>query len=178
MTPEERFWNRRRLAQTLATIAALWAVVALLTLLGGWRASATARAAAGWTAAPGTVTAVAVVRVTQAGRVPFSVPAVHVTYEYTYGGQTHRGDRLRADSEPVGPQSAAGRAWLALAPGDGIIVYVNPMDPAQAALARETAGRWLVNGLLLLGGAGGAGLLAWLIEHRAKGAAERCHRAS
>ena len=35
MTPEERFWNRRRLAQTLTAIAALWAVVAALTAAGG-----------------------------------------------------------------------------------------------------------------------------------------------
>ena len=45
MTDEERFWNRRRLAQTLTAIAALWAVAALLTLFGGWRSSAAARAA-------------------------------------------------------------------------------------------------------------------------------------
>lgn len=166
MTPEERFWNRRRLVQTLTAIAALWAVAALLTLAGGWQSSAAARAAAGWTASPGTVTAVDVVRIERRGRVPFTVPAVRVAYAYTYGDRAYSGDRLRADGDPVGPQSAAGRAWLALAPGDGVTVYVNPADPTQAALERGTTGRWLSNGLLLLALAGGMGALAWVVERR------------
>jgi len=163
MTPEERFWNRRRLAQTLTAIAALWAVAALLTLLGGWRSSAAARAAAGWTAVAGTVTAVDVVPVEQRGRVPFTIPAVRVAYAYAFGDRAFSGDRLRADGDPVSPQSAAGRAWLALAPGDEVTVYVNPTGPTQAVLERGTTGRWLPNGLLLLALAGGSGLLAWII---------------
>ena len=166
MTPEERFWNRRRLAQTLTAIAALWAVAALITLAGGWRSSAAARAAAGWLAVAGRVTAVDVVRVERAGRVPFAVPVVSVAYEYTYGDRAYRGDRLRADGEPVGPPSAAGQAWLALAPGDPVTVYVNPTDPTQAALDRGTSGRWLSNGLLLLALAGGIGALAGVVERR------------
>ena len=169
MTPEERFWNRRRLAQTLTAIAALWAVAALLTLLGGWRSSAAARAAAGWAAVPGTVTAVDVVPVEQRGRVPFTVPAARVAYSYTYGDRSYSGDRLRADGEPVSPQSAAGRAWLALAPGDGLTVYVNPADPTQAVLDGGTTGRWLPNGLLLLALAGGSGALAWVMNRRDRG---------
>lgn len=166
MTPEERFWNRRRLAQTLTAIAALWAVAAVLTLLGGWRGSAAARAAVDWAAVPGTVTAVDVGRVAQRGRVPFTVPAVRVVYAYSYGDRDYSGDRLRADGDPVAPQSAAGRAWLALAPGDGVTVYVNPADPTQAALERGATGRWLTNGLLLLALAGGVGALAWLVDRR------------
>jgi hypothetical protein len=168
MTPEERFWNRRRLVQTLTAIAALWSVAAVLTLLGGWRGSAAARAAAGWVAVPGTVTAVDVVRVEQAGRVPFTVPTVRVAYAYTYGDRQYSGDRLRADGDPVGPQSLAGRAWLALAPGAEVMVYVNPIDPTQAALERGTSGRWLPNGLLLLALAGGSGLLGWVLERRSR----------
>ncbi len=119
MTPEERFWNRRRLAQTLTAVAALWAVAALLTLAGGWRSSAAARAAAGWAAVEGRVTAVEVVRVAQRGRVPFTVPAVRVAYNYTFGDRAFSGERLRADGEPVSPQSAAGRGgwrWLLATP--------------------------------------------------------------
>jgi hypothetical protein len=166
MTPEERFWNWRRLAQTLTAIAALWAVAALLTLAGGWRSSAAARAAVGWAAVEGRVTAVSVVRLERAGRVPFTVPTVAVAYEYTYGDRAFRGDRLRADGDPVSPPSAAGQAWLALAPGDTIKVYVNPIDPSQAALDRGTSGRWLSNGLLLLALAGGIGALAWVVNRR------------
>ena len=160
MTPEERFWNRRRLAQTLTAIGALWTVIALLTLLGGWRESAAARTAADWPAVDGTVTAVEVVRVERRGRVPFTVPAVRVAYEYAYGDRAYSGDRLRADGDAVNPDSAAGRAWLALRPGERVVVYVNPADPAQAALDRAASGRWLPNGLALLGLAAVAGLLA------------------
>jgi hypothetical protein len=166
MTPEERFWNRRRLAQTLTAIAALWTVAALITLGGGWRSSAAARAAVGWAAVEGRVTAVGIGRVKQSGRVPFTLPAVRVAYDYTYGDRTFSADRLRADGDPVSPQSAAGRAWLALAPGDAVIVYVNPIDPTQAALDRGTIGRWLPNGLLLLALAAGIGALAWVVERR------------
>lgn len=168
MTPEERFWNRRRLAQTLTAIAALWAVAALLTLLGGWRSSAAARAAAGWAAVPGTVTAVDVVPVEQRGRVPFTVPAARVAYSYTYGDRSYSGDRLRADGDPVSPQSAAGQAWLALSPGASVTVYVNPADPAQAALERGMTGRWLPNGLVLLALAGAAGVLSWALGRRGR----------
>ncbi len=168
MTPEERFWNRRRLAQTLTAIAALWAVAALMTLVGGWQSSAAARAATGWTAVEGTVTAAEVVAVAQRGRVPFTVPGVRVAYAYTYRGREYRGDRLRADGDPVGPQSAAGRAWLALAPGASVTVYVNPADPTQAALERGTTGRWLPNALLLLVLAGGAGGLGWALGRRSQ----------
>ena len=168
MTPEERFWNRRRLAQTLTAIAALWAVAALMTLVGGWQSSAAARAATGWTAVEGTVTAAEVVAVAQRGRVPFTVPGVRVAYAYTYRGREYRGDRLRADGDPVGPQSAAGRAWLALSPGASVTVYVNPVDPTQAALERGTTGRWLPNALLLLVLAGGAGGLGWALGRRSR----------
>ncbi len=168
MTPEERFWNRRRLAQTLTAIAALWAVAALLTLVGGWQSSAAARVAAEWTAVEGTVTAAEVVAVAQRGRVPFTVPGVRVTYAYTYGGREYRGDRLRADGDPVAPQSAVGRAWLALAPGTRVTVYVNSTDPTQAALERGTTGRWLPNGLLLLALAGGVGVLGWAVGRRSR----------
>ena len=168
MTPEERFWNRRRLAQTLTAIAALWAVAALMTLVGGWQSSAAARAATGWTAVEGTVTAAEVVAVAQRGRVPFTVPGVRVAYAYTYRGREYRGDRLRADGDPVGPQSAAGRAWLALAPGASVTVYVNPADPTQAALERGTTGSWLPNALLLLVLAGGAGGLGWALGRRSR----------
>ncbi|MBP6789758.1 MAG: DUF3592 domain-containing protein [Candidatus Promineofilum sp.] len=168
MTPEERFWNRRRLAQTLTAIAALWAVAALMTLVGGWQSSAAARAATGWTAVEGTVTAAEVVAVAQRGRVPFTVPGVRVAYAYTYRGREYRGDRLRADGDPVGPQSAAGRAWLALAPGASVTVYVNPADPTQAALERGTTGRWLPNALLLLVLAGGAEGLGWALGRRSR----------
>ena len=168
MTPEERFWNRRRLAQTLTAIAALWAVAALMTLVGGWQSSAAARAATGWTSVEGTVTAAEVVAVAQRGRVPFTVPGVRVAYAYTYRGREYRGDRLRADGDPVGPQSAAGRAWLALAPGASVTVYVNPADPTQAALERGTTGRWLPNALLLLVLAGGAGGLGWALGRRSR----------
>ena len=163
MTDEERFWNRRRLAQTLTAIAALWAVAALLTLLGGWRGAAGARAAANWTPVGGTVTAVAVVPVPQGGRVPFTVPAVRVAYDYVYDGRLYHADRLRADNNSLSPDSAAGRAWLALAPGDAVTVYVNPADPSQAVLDRATTGRWLTNGLILLALAAAIGALSWLI---------------
>ena len=157
---EDKFWNRYRLAQTLTAVAALWAIVALITLGMGWRESAAARAAADWPAVEGTVTAVAIVPVERRGRVPFTIPAVRVAYDYAFGDGTYSGDRLRADGDPVRPDSAAGQAWLALAPGDPVTVYVNPEDPAQAALDRETTGRWLPNGLALLGLAALAGLLA------------------
>lgn len=163
MTPEERFWNRRRLVQTLTTIAALWSVAAVLTLLGGWRGSAAARAAADWVAVPGTVTAVDVVRVEQAGRVPFTVPTVRVAYAYHYDDRAYSGDRLRADGDPVSPRSAAGRRWFALSPGASVTVYVNPTGPTQAALERGTTGRWLPNGLGLLALAGAAGVLSWAL---------------
>ncbi len=166
MTPEERFWNRRRLAQTLAAIAALWAVAALLTLFGGWRSSAGARAAGVWTPVEGSVTDVSVAGVEQAGRVSFTVPAVRVAFDYTYSDRAYSGDRLRADREPLSPASAAGRAWLAQAPGDTITVYVNPTDPTQAVLDRATTGRWLPNGLLLLALAGVSGALAWVVDRR------------
>ena len=169
MTPAERSWNRRRLAQTLTAIAALWAVVAGLALLGGWRESAAARAAAAWPAVPGEVTAVAVVRVERRGRVPFTIPAVRVAYRYSVAGQTYDGDRLRADGDPVGPDSAAGRRWLALAPGAAVTVYANPADPAQSALDRAAAGRWLPNGLLLLAAAAVAGGLALALRRQTQG---------
>lgn len=168
MTPEERFWNRRRLAQTLTAIAALWAVVAALTLLGGWRGSAAARAAVDWAAVPGTVTAVEAGRVAQRGRVPFTVPAVRVAYAYSYDDRAYSGDQLRADGDPVSPQSAAGQAWLALSPGASVTVYVNPTDPAQAALERGMTGRWLPNGLVLLALAGAAGVLSWALGRRSR----------
>ena len=160
MTNEERFWNRRRLAETLTAVAALWGVVALLTLLGGWRSAAGARAAADWTPVTGQVTAAEVGRVTQGGRVPFSVRAVRVSYTYDFDGQAYTGDRLRADGDRVRPESAAGRAWLALAPGDGVTVYVNPADPSQAVLDRTATGRWLTNGLILLAMAVVVGVVA------------------
>ena len=168
MTPEERFWNRRRLAQTVTAIAALWSVVAVLTLLGGWRGSAAARAAVDWAAVPGTVTAVEVERVAQPGRVPFSVSAVRVVYAYSYGDRDYSSDRLRADGDLVSPQSAAGQAWLALSPGASVAVYVNPADPTQAALERGTTGRWLPNGLVLLALAGAAGVLSWVLGRRSR----------
>ena len=166
MTQAERAANWHRLTQTLTGIAALWAVAALLTLLGGWRGAAEARAAAGWTPVGGTVTAVAVVPVPQSGRVPFTVPAVRVAYDYTYDGRLYQADRLRADDDPLSPDSAAGRAWLALSPGDAVTVYVNPADPSQAALDRATTGRWWRNGLILLGLAAVIGALSWLISRR------------
>ena len=167
MSQAERAANRRRLAQTLTAIAALWAVAALLTLLGGWRGAAGARDAAGWTPVSGAVTAVAVVPVPRSGRVPFTVPAVRVAYDYTFDGRAYQADRLRADGDPLSPDSAAGRAWLALDTGDAVTVFVNPADPAQAALDRATTGRWLRNGLILLGLAVVIGALGWLVGRRA-----------
>ena len=158
---EEQYWNRYRLAQTLTAVAALWAIAALITLGMGWRESAAARAAADWPALGGTVTVVEVVPVERRGRGPFTIPAVRVAYDYAWGDGAYSGDRLRADGDPVNPESAAGAAWLALEPGDPVTVYVNPDDPAQAALDRETTGRWLPNGLALLGLAAVAGVLAW-----------------
>lgn len=169
MSNEETYWNRYRLAQTLAAVCALWVVIALLTLAGGWRESAAARAAAGWVAVEGRVTAVEVVRVERRGRVPFTVPAVRVAYDYTYGDRNYAGDRLRADGDAVIPDSAAGQEWLALAPGDGVTVYVNPLDPNQTALDRRTTGRWLTNGLILLGLALLSGLLAWWLRREQRG---------
>ena len=166
MTQAERAANWHRLTQTLTAIAALWAVAALLTLLGGWRGAAGARAAAAWTPVSGTVTAVAVVPVPRSGRVPFTVPAVRVTYDYTFDGRPYSGDRLRADGDPLSPDSAEGRAWLARVPGDPVTVYVNPADPTQAALDRAATGRWLRNGLILLGLAAAIGALSWLISRR------------
>jgi len=160
MNTDEKFWNRHRLAQTLTAIFALWTLAALITLAMGWRESAPGRAAAGWAAVEGRVTALEVVRVERRGRVPFTVPAVRVAYAYTYGDRAYTGDRLRVDGDPVGPESADGRAWLALTPGATVTVYVNPSDPAQAALDRAPAGRWLPNGLALLGLAALAGVLA------------------
>ena len=161
---EEKSWNRYRLAQTLTAVAALWAIAALITLGMGWRESAAARAAADWPAVEGTVTAVEVVPVERRGRVPFTIPAVRVAYDYLVGDGAYSGDRLRADGDPVNPDSAAGQAWLALAPGDPVTVYVNPADPAQAALDREATGRWLPNGMALLGLAAVVRALAWGIR--------------
>ena len=167
MTQAERAANWHRLTQTLTAIAALWAVAALLTLFGGWRGAAEARAAAAWTPVGGTVTAVAIVPVLQSGRVPFTIPAVRVTYDYTFDGRLYSADRLRADNDPLSPDSAEGRAWLARVPGDPVTVYVNPADPSQAALDRATTGRWLRNGLILLGLAAAIGALSRLISRRA-----------
>lgn len=166
MAVEEKQWNRYRLGQTLVAIFALWTVAALITLAMGWRAAAPGRAAAEWPAVEGVVTAVEVAPVERRGRGPYTVPSVRIAYEYVYGGQPYSGDRLRADGDLVSPESAAGRAWLALSPGDMVIVYVNPDDPAQAVLNRQATGRWLPNGLALLALAGLAGLLALVLRPR------------
>ncbi|MBX7251413.1 MAG: hypothetical protein K1X50_05460, partial [Candidatus Promineofilum sp.] len=60
---EERRANRARLAQTLTAIAALWAVVAALTIVGAWGETRRAQAAAGWATVSGELRAVELIPV-------------------------------------------------------------------------------------------------------------------
>jgi len=159
-TDEERRANRARLGQTLTAIAALWAVVAALTIVGAWGEMQRARAAAGWATVSGAVRAVEVVPVEVRGRAPVRRPGVHVGYAYTVAGQSFTGRRVQPVERRIDPQSALGKSLLALAPGDSIPVYVNPNDPTQAVLRRDVSWRGVVNGFLLLVLAAAVGVVA------------------
>jgi len=159
-TDEERRANRARLGQTLTAIAALWAVVAALTIVGAWGEMQRARAAAGWATVSGAVRAVEVVPVEVRGRAPVRRPGVHVEYAYTVAGQTFTGRRVQPVERRIDPQSALGKSLLALAPGDSIPVYVNPNEPAQAVLRRDVSWRGVVNGVVLLVLAAAVGVVA------------------
>jgi len=159
-TDEERRANRARLAQTLTAIAALWAVVAALTIVGAWGETRPAQAAAGWATISGAVRAVEVVAVEVRGRAPVLRPGVHVEYAYTVAGQTFTGSRVQPVERPISPESELGRALLALSPGDSIPVYVNPNDPTQAVLRRDVSWRGVVNGFVLLVLAAAVGVVA------------------
>ncbi|HOU41188.1 MAG TPA: DUF3592 domain-containing protein [Promineifilum sp.] len=159
-TDEERRANRARLGQTLTAIAALWAVVAALTIVGAWGEMQRARAAAGWATVSGAVRAVEVVPVEVRGRAPVRRPGVHVEYAYTVAGQSFTGRRVQPVERRIDPQTALGKSLLALAPGDSIPVYVNPNDPAQAVLRRDVSWRGVVNGFLLLVLAAAVGVVA------------------
>jgi len=157
---EERYWNRVRLAQTLTAIAALWAVVAALSIVGAWGEVRRAQAAAGWATVSGEVRAVEVAPVEVRGRAPVLRPGVRVAYVYVVAGQTFTGRRVRPVEQRIDPQSELGQALLALSPGVSIPVYVNPGDPTQAVLRRDVSWRGVVNGVLLLGLAAAIGLVA------------------
>lgn len=157
---EERRANRARLAQTLTAIAALWAVVAALTIVGAWGETRRAQAAAGWATVSGAVRAVEVVPVEVRGRAPVLRPGVHVEYAYTVAGQTFTGSRVQPVERPISPVSELGRELLALSPGDSIPIYVNPNDPAQAVLRRDVSWRGVVNGFVLLVLAAAVGVVA------------------
>ncbi len=159
-TDEERRANRARLGQTLTAIAALWAVVAALTIVGAWGEMQRARAAAGWATVSGAVRAVEVVPVEVRGRAPVRRPGVHVEYAYTVAGQSFTGRRVQPVERRIDPQSALGKSLLALAPGDSIPVYVNPNDPTQAVLRRDVSWQGVVNGFLLLVLAAAVGVVA------------------
>lgn len=157
---EERRANRARLAQTLTAIAALWAVVAALTIVGAWGETRRAQAAAGWATVSGEVRAVEVIPVEVRGRAPVLRPGVRVEYTYTIAGQTFTGGRVQPVERHISPEGELGRALLTLAPGDNIPVYVNPDDPTQAVLRRDVSWRGVVNGFLLLALAAAVGLAA------------------
>ncbi len=160
---EERRANRARLAQTLTAIAALWAVVAALTIVGAWGETRRAQAAAGWATVSGEVRAVAVVPVEVRGRAPVLRPGVRVDYAYTVAGQTFTSSRVQPVERPISPESELGRALLTLAPGDSLPVYVNPDDPTQAVLRRDVSWRGVANGFALLALATVIGLAAPLV---------------
>lgn len=159
-TAEEKRWNRVRLRQTLTAVAALWAVVAGLTIVGGVGQARRGLAAANWTVVEGEVREATTAQVEVRGRVPVWKAAVHVEYVYTVDGRAFTGERLRPVGGPVSPASEEGRRLLALSPGDRVSVYVNPRDPAEAVLTREVSWGGVVNGLWLLGLAVVIGLAA------------------
>lgn len=162
---DERFWNRYRFVQTLAHIAALWAAIAVVALLAGASAFATAREQSAWPSEPGQVTAVETDTVWLAGRFPRMVYAVRVVYEYRVGDELFSSDRVNMNPVPVEVDSDEGARLAATYPEGAIVtVYYDPDDPAQSVLERAPLTGAFMAGLTMLVLAAAVGLVAWLLR--------------
>lgn len=87
-------------------------------------------------------------------------PAVYVRYHYTYHGRTFTSEHLRADSPPY-RDSDAYRIVENLSAGAARPCYVNPANPTESALQRESL--WMTLALffpLIFVGIGGGGIYA------------------
>lgn len=166
ITPEaERYWNRYRLVQTLQSLAALWAAMALIALVMGAAGYRRALSQADWPAVPGTVAAAEVITTTIPGPALRRADVVRITYDYRVGDTGYRGDRVNLNPVPVEVDSEEGQRLLATYPtGAAVTVYHDPADPAQAILEREPSPLGFWAGLALLGMAGVVGLAALLLS--------------
>jgi hypothetical protein len=163
LTPQaERYWNRYRLVQTLQSMAALWAAMALIALVMGAAGYRRALAQADWPSMPGIITATEI----NPGRIagPGNQPAefVRIVYGYEVDGATYSADRVNLNPVPVEADSDEGRRLLQTYPtGAAVTVYHDPANPSEAILEREPSPVGFYAGLALLGMAAVAGLAAF-----------------
>jgi hypothetical protein len=176
---EERYWNRYRLVQTLQSIAALWAAMAVVAFAMGASGFQRTRAQADWLPVPGTVTSSEVVSVIIPSPASRRADAVRIIYEYQVEGAVYVSDRVNLNPVAINADSDEGRRQLATYPvGAAVTVYINPADPAESVLEREPSPEGIMAGMVLAGMAATMWLLGFVFgrELRRKPANESTGR--
>jgi hypothetical protein len=161
---EERYWNRYRLVQTLQSIAALWAAMALLGFVMGASGFLRSLSQTDWPSVPGVVIVSEVVSVIIPSPASRREEAVQIVYEYQVEDTAYNSDQVNLNPVPIQAGSDEGQRLLATYPvGTAVTVYHDPADPAEAVLEREPSPEGFIAGASLAGMAAMVWLLGFVL---------------